>query len=285
MSLILDALNRSRQDSEQMPGLSSDHFVDSPATGSRWMQWLLVCGLAFAVVVVGWLLFDRLPQPMPATDIPAEIVVESPPAPAAMPVPAQPALKAQPAANALPEQVGTPVAVVEAPARSGERRRLDIPVQAEAPASPVDPSVAALYQPEGQAVPAATQPRARPATAVPAGADEARASRRVEETIDIERLVETAQAELADARLSEHDVPLLSALSQQTKDAVPTLMYVRHDYSGNPAKSSVVINGKTLKAGGTVTGVKVLEILPDSVVLESRGTRFRLRALNSWVNL
>ena len=62
-------------------------------------------------------------------------------------------------------------------------------------------------------------------------------------------------------------------------------MYLRHDYSGDPARSSVHINGKTLRAGGSVGGVKVVEILPDSVVLEYKGSRFRLRALNSWVNL
>jgi hypothetical protein len=48
----------------------------------------------------------------------------------------------------------------------------------------------------------------------------------------------------------------------------------------------VVLNGKELKVGGSpASGVKVEEILPDSVVLNYRGTEFRLRALNSWVNL
>ena len=82
-----------------------------------------------------------------------------------------------------------------------------------------------------------------------------------------------------------NDEDLLATLSQQTKDSIPTLMYQRHDYSGNPGKSRVLINGKTLGSGASVVGVKVAEILPDSVVLEFKGTRFRLRALNSWVNL
>ena len=80
-------------------------------------------------------------------------------------------------------------------------------------------------------------------------------------------------------------MPFLATLSQQTKDSIPTLMYQRHDYSGSPGKSRVLINGKTLGSGASVGGVKVAEILPDSVVLEFKGTRFRLRALNSWVNL
>ena len=106
-----------------------------------------------------------------------------------------------------------------------------------------------------------------------------------EEPVDIDRLVQAAREELADAQLSDSDVPFLSAQSQQTKDGIPTLMYLRHDYSGDPASSSVVLNGKTLRQGGSVGGVRVEEILPDSVVLEYQGARFRLRALNSWVNL
>ena len=78
----------------------------------------------------------------------------------------------------------------------------------------------------------------------------------------------------------------LSELSQQTKDAIPSIFYERHDYSGRPGQSVVVLNGKALKAGGSpASGVRVEEILPDSVVLDYRGTEFRLRALNSWVNL
>jgi general secretion pathway protein B len=95
-----------------------------------------------------------------------------------------------------------------------------------------------------------------------------------------------ARDEMENATLEEHSVPLLSSLSQSTKDSVPTVYYQRHDYSGNRGQSSVVLNGKPLKVGGSpISGMKVDEILPDSVVLSYRGTQFRLRALNSWINL
>jgi hypothetical protein len=150
----------------------------------------------------------------------------------------------------------------------------------EAAPPQVDPGVAALYQQSPQPARPQPAPSAQQArTESPANIS------RVEETVDIEKLVEQAQAELKDASLTEHAVPLLASLSQQTKDGIPTLMYQRHDYSGDPARSSVVINGKTLRAGASAGGVKVEEILPDSVVLEVKGVRFRLRALNSWVNL
>jgi len=81
-------------------------------------------------------------------------------------------------------------------------------------------------------------------------------------------------------------VPFLIDLSQQIKDSIPTVYYLRHDYSSDTARSSVVLNSKTLNVGGTpASGMKIEEILPDSVVLNYQGTQFRLRALNSWVNL
>ena len=47
-----------------------------------------------------------------------------------------------------------------------------------------------------------------------------------------------------------------------------------------------LINGNSARVGGRVApGVQVTEILPDSVVLEHAGRAFRLKALNSWVNL
>ena len=84
--------------------------------------------------------------------------------------------------------------------------------------------------------------------------------------------------------LAPHPTPLLAELSQQFRNEVPTLMYLRHDY--NPAgTSTVLLNGDTLRVGGRTRGVEVLEILPDSIVCRFQGTDFRLRALNSWVNL
>ncbi len=283
MSLILDALNRSRQDSEPMPGLASVHSAETPPQASHWLQWLLVSALGLAVLAIGWLLLERAPAPVA---VPAEVAAKVA-EPAARPVVERP----PPVQNKPVSPQATPVVaptppVAQAPAAepavSAGRQPAASPGKVESSPPEVDAGVAALYQQPMQAAPppapaeAAAQQRRteRPAT-----------TSRVEETVDIEQLVAQAQAELKDASLSEHAVPLLASLSQQTKDGIPTLIYERHDYSGDPARSSVVINGKTLGAGASAGGVRVEEILPDSVVLEVRGVRFRLRALNSWVNL
>jgi general secretion pathway protein B len=286
MSLILDALNRSRQDNEQVPGLDSHHLADSALAGSEggigWVQWLLVAGLALAVLVIGWLLLDRMPS---AAEVPAgenkktPVVVTVPATAAAENTPAQ-----REAAVTQREKITEAPAVPAATVSLRDRPVMGAPKQ-ESARAPVDTSVAALYQQQGQGddePQAATQPAPEPVAAL---ADEPAAAGAQEEAIDIEKLVTEAQAELADDRLQDNGVPFLATLSQQTKDTVPTLMYQRHDYSGNPGKSSVLINGKTLSAGASVGGVKVVEILPESVVLDFKGARFRLRALNSWVNL
>jgi len=307
VSLILDALNRSRQDARQMPeqapGLDSPHFREPPAeAGIRWLV-LLAVGLCIALGVIAWLVLDRptagpLPEralpgasqptaadvgvaPAPAQGRPAEEVAQGR-IPIPEPAPAMPPPSAEPvpvtevpvaAAAAVPE----PTAAVAA----GDATPLGAPAEPAAPAATVeDDEVASLYR---QQVPTASATREPERAAQPAATP---APRREERPIDIEAMVTRAQTEMANRGLPDNPVPLLASLSQQFKDSVPSLMYLRHDYSGLPGKSTVVINGKTVAAGGTVSGgIKVEEILPDSVILSYQGTRFRLRALNSWVNL
>jgi len=280
MSLILDALNRSRREAEQVPGLSSVHPVEGSTIDMTWLPWVLVCALLLSVLVVGWLLFERAPHTVAAPvdptveTAPAAAAPPATPAPAPIPAPSQPV-----AATASLAQPAEPAPVAE---RLPDR---DPPPELREPA-PVDANVAELYRrqeetpdPEPEAEPPpkpALRQRATAGSVAPA---------RQEESVDIDRLVREAREELADAQLSDSDVPFLSVQSQQVKDAIPTIMYLRHDYSGDPASASVVLNGKTLRQGGSVNGLRVEEILPDSVVLEYQGTRFRLRALNSWVNL
>ena len=64
MSLILDALNRSRQDSDAVPGLATRHYSDvEDSEGRKSRQMLPWLALAVALVIIVALLFDRDPQP------------------------------------------------------------------------------------------------------------------------------------------------------------------------------------------------------------------------------
>ena len=102
--------------------------------------------------------------------------------------------------------------------------------------------------------------------------------------IDFADILAAAQEELGVRPLVESSEPLLETLSQQIKDDIPSLIYSEHRY--DPAgSSSVTLNGKTVKERQRVGAFTVIEILPDSVVLRWRETKFRVRARNSWVNM
>jgi hypothetical protein len=107
-----------------------------------------------------------------------------------------------------------------------------------------------------------------------------------EQIIDIEEVLAKTEEALRASRLQEHSAPFLADLSQQSKDDIPSIMYRHHDYSSITAQSSVVLNGRKVRVGERLEGgIRLDEILPDSIVLSYRGQQFRLRALNSWVNL
>lgn len=347
MSLILDALNRTRQDENAVPGLATHHPLEQLTARRR--QFLLWAALAVAGVIIAWLVVDRFrapsageedigapvaelsrnigsavnsvttelkaraaaaeqaqapapalaatPPPAPASESPAVIAPE-PTASAAQqaiavaPATGEPTAVQSPAAQVTETPVGgttdttaqnmasTEAAVVK-PAQGAANAAI---APAPPPAAPVarDAAVDKLYQHrdlEDAPTPRETASPARQRAAADGDAG-------LPQTVDVDRILEEARDEMENASLEAHPAPFLADLSQRTKDGIPTLYYQRHDYSSDPSQSSVTLNGTAVKTGGSVVpGMKVDEILPDSVVLNYQGTQFRLRALNSWVNL
>jgi general secretion pathway protein B len=314
VSLILDALHRSREHTNPVPGLATHHPVAQlPVERRQLLVWIT---LGVALVVIAWLAMDRFSAPpAPAADIGAPVaelsnnvgsavnsittelkaragtaastaaVAPAPPAPST-PV-------AEPAAPAAPAASSAPVPAQQATTHADR--------VAPEPATSVlstqeSDAVAELYRNrELQKDPVKPTPKPRPAPQTesrPADggarntAVDTSAAARAKKDADIDKILHQAREELENTSLSENSVPFLASLSQQTKDEIPTIYYQRHDYSSDPKQSSVVLNGAPVKVGGSpLPGMKVEEILPDSVVLNYRGTQFRLRALNSWVNL
>ena len=102
--------------------------------------------------------------------------------------------------------------------------------------------------------------------------------------IDLAAAIEKAAREVGEPSLVPHPAVLLENLSQQQKDQVPTIVYTAHDFATED-RSSVTLNQRRLREGERVGSIEVIEILPDSVILKINGVMFRLRALNTWVNL
>lgn len=296
MSLILDALNRSRRDADNVPGLDAHHPIAETSRPALPLV-LLAAALAVALAAIGWLIWGRGEPEAPLA--PAKVAPEAPAASEPeVESPRQTGQSLRPGSTAqaspppvaiesgrAPAGVGTP-----APATGNAGTGQAASPAPEVPAAAPDPEVAALYsQPrdasggqQGDSVAASD----REAAAWQPAPGSSASPPVEEEPVDVDSLLQQAEEQLEDAQLDEHPAPFLGELSQQTKDEIPTLLYSAHRYSGKLGQSSVVINGKQLKVGGNpAAGVKIEEILTDSVVLSFRGDSFRLRALNSWVNL
>lgn len=80
-------------------------------------------------------------------------------------------------------------------------------------------------------------------------------------------------------------IPLLVQMSPRFQNAIPNIDYEVHVYAKSNNAGFVRLNGKIMKIGADVMpGLKVIAILQDSLVLDYKGTQFRLLALNSWMN-
>ena len=263
MSLILDALNRSQRERENqndIPGIETHHTIEPLPQAHNLRRSLPWVSLMLALGVIAWLLVDKSPEESrPAVPSRAELqpnpVVETKPAVEVMAEAEsvqQPVPKPQPAVEKL--RPDPKASAVEDLYQEKAKKSVAVPAVEEKPAEQVD--VAEVTVPD-------------------------------EQPIDIEEMIALARAEAENVKLVEHTAPFLSELSQRTKDEVPTIYYTQHDYAGNSAQSSVTLNGEILRVGSKLAGggLKVDEILADSVVLSHRGTQFRLKALNSWINL
>ena len=102
--------------------------------------------------------------------------------------------------------------------------------------------------------------------------------------IDLVAAIERAAREVGEPNLVPHPTVLLENLSQQQKDLIPTIVYTEHVYAEGVAPS-VELNGQRLRPGQRSGAITVEDILVDSVILRVNGVSFRLRALNTWVNL
>ena len=110
------------------------------------------------------------------------------------------------------------------------------------------------------------------------------ASRSLAPPVDLATAMQQAARAAGESTLVPHPVALLENLSQQQKDRVPTIVYSDHVFAASDI-ASVELNGKRMLAGQQAGGIEVVEILTDSVILRAGGSEFRLRALNTWVNL
>lgn len=267
MSLILDALNRSesdRRNPEEVPGLQSRHGPESATPAWRRFLWPAL-SLLFALLALAlWLGRGGDDAPAAAAAAPPQTSAKAVAEQAPRSLPARRLAETPPRPVPVPAPQAAPVPEAAEPA--------------------LDPDVAALYQRKP------AKKAAAPAAPVAAAPKPARAEP-VEPSLDVNAMTKAAQAALEERAVVEetavqHAAPFITDLRQSVKDQIPSIFYNEHSWSSNPAERSVVLNRQRFTEGQQIKpGLRLLEILPDSIVLDFNGTEFRLQSLNSWVNL
>ncbi len=256
MSLILDALNKSdqeRTEGDYVPGLQTRHGGES-SSERAWKRFAWpVATLLFALLaLMSWWYSSA-----PAT----ESVAVAP---------------AEPVSGVVEQGAALPVSVAAA-----------TDTQA------ADPSVAALYagSPALANNDVSSEPALPALQQMPTAEVESQAPEPI--SYDIDQMADAAKQALQElpteteqATVVEHSAPFIADLSQRTKDEIPSVFFTMHHWSSIPREREVVLNGETRREGDTIKpGLMLVEILQGSIVLDYRGTEFRLRSLNSWVNL
>ena len=79
------------------------------------------------------------------------------------------------------------------------------------------------------------------------------------------------------AQNSSADLPHYDSLPPELRQTLPPLHLDVHGYEAEPSRRFVVINLQRYRIGDSVAGgLKVVDIVPQGVILESNGTRFLL---------
>lgn len=295
MSLILDALRRSENGgvaASPQPPLRSEQ---GGGLGKKWLGVVvLVCaGLGIAA---GWMMRggatdpmekEQVVSPMPgspssgdsgtSSELVRDDVMSSAPGPELSP--------------STPLASAADTSFVAAPqnnagsdaARAEDERIAALHQQMWSDAASLGAAEGQGTEPSGAPISAAEKLDA-PGLTDPAPATSSSSSPSIAPPIDLVAAIERAAREVGEPSLVPHPTVLLENLSQQQKDQIPTIVYTEHIYADGAAPL-VELNGQRLRPGQRTGAVTVEDILVDSVILRVNGVSFRLRALNTWVNL
>lgn len=264
MSLILDALNkadRERQASENPPGIHTVHDVQEFKPGKP--AWLYLAIIALSLIVIallGFWLSREQPAPAPAPVTPAPAPVEQPKKSTSIP--------------------GLPKPVL---------------VEKEKPATVNKSAINELYKQQVEAESTPTQQnqaQASSANEVPQAAapkTDARqnADAHAAQAVARDEVRKKASPPPAMDRLSHYpEVGSIGDMPWTVINQMPSLNYSSHIYTNGGERKQIVINNQAKGEGESLAeGMRIEKILKDGAILEYQGHKFKLIALNSWVNI
>lgn len=291
MSLILDALNKAQREREEqrepVPHLTTVHSAPPPAPEPRksaGRQWLVagvaaLCVLAFAGGL--WLAGSASSPGVVLTPQPVADAVDRPAARAASSAAVKPAVTEPDAPVSAPREpvvaTGHDVAGLYRAARDKGAERGNSNGQAVNAGRSVPEAPAAEREADAH--------QAQRPAAVKDSVEPAESSGSVAEASVQESKSPSLSPAVAATLAAREELPSLQELSWSTQQQLPSIMYSEHHYAGEVAQQRVVINGTSLRPGAQVgQGLVLEEILQDGVVLRYQSQKFKLEALNSWVN-
>lgn len=257
MSLLLDALNKADQErkrnNEAAPGINSNHEQlndHGPRNHSILLIAVIVVGLLILLAAIYWLGQRSTATPVATTPTPTPVV-------------AQP--KTAPRIASKNSTVSSEVKSADANTNSSNTK---IETESETP----DESVANLYQntqvPQSNAAITISTP--------PAGT----LAQPVVEAPPVSAPNIPSPTSITQfANLPEiHDLP------NNILQKIPSLGYSEHNYTVNGA--SVKINGEIKHVNDQLpSGIVIDKILEDGMILHIENYSFKMRAMNSWVNM
>jgi len=252
MSLLLDALNKADQErkrNEMVPGINSNHdaYPEHRPQASPAVIVAITFAVAIAVAAAAFFLFSGRTQPV--AQAPAIATASAPAQQKAAASSAEPLIK-----PVTPQTADTPPS-----------QELITPTTPDAP----DDSVADLYQKNEAPIEKNTEKSAEKSAEKPAEQPS-------------QSLVTPTTGTLTLAQFS--NIPDINELPQSQLNKIPSLNYSQHNF--NSVGGSVVLNGVIRRPNDQVANGIVLEkVLEDGIILHAENFSFKMRALNSWLNM
>lgn len=295
MSYILDALQKS--ETERQSQIAPETYRLSrpvetdPSSAMRWLLLLCLLTLTVAGLSLLWQMWSprnaateannvthvsTAPQTAPAKA--AEKLPESKPEPNI--ATATKTMQAAPAPKSLApaRSTDTESDVVSSPAASPQ------PASTEAAPQPVlEPAVAAPRKSEPRQAAAIAEPSVVPLPEKPSETPSEKLSetRATQAKMPVAQLAEPT---LADAQPPQQtQVVTMAELPAGIRSSMPSLSFSFHVYASDPARRTIIINGRRLREGQTLNKeIRLINITPEGVVVAYRQHHIALPVINQW---
>ena len=291
MSMILDALKRAdrerRQQDREVPNLDTNHGEQPLADRNR-RRWRLWSGLLlFTVLVAGgviWIQALWQPKPQltgsrPVAD-PAQANSKPGVSPARQLASGQTAANAQKAAIETLYQEQEQTQVDQDPGQKLTREEITSLYRQAVNGSPEKAT-------SGQESPAADTPASPNQASPPAASQRSTETAAVSTTPTADNQTKTDSIDAPDEPQEPalSGLPQLHTLPQSLQRNIPSINYQEHHFQPEGG-SWVRLNRERKRAGDPINpDLRIESIDQEGLVLNYRGRSFRLKALNSWINM